>query len=223
MLKLQAKVPKIFTSQRWLSALFSTCFGFGGLKSILPCVNNLFRGIPFSHEDKIHEHTQESFLLRRRTKGNFACCFCSFLQVFKRGFLQKISSFNGKEWPIKAGKLRNLSWHIGDKQDCFFNIIALILRYQEFFKRRVFLLTRPLLGQIMGIEAGFKSFSPCPYLPDYILFAKRALKLLIWWNWTPCIVCSEIVCNFKKHRKASTPPAKTCLATPILVLRTTSL
>ena len=42
-------------------------------------MNNLFRGIPFSHEDKIHEHIQESLLLRRRTKGNFSCCFRSFL------------------------------------------------------------------------------------------------------------------------------------------------
>ena len=25
------------------------------------------------------------------------------LQVFKRGFLQKISYFDGKEWPIKTG------------------------------------------------------------------------------------------------------------------------
>ena len=30
----------------------------------------------------------------------------------------------------------------------------------------------------MGIEAGFKFVSPCPYLPDYIAFAKRVLKLL---------------------------------------------
>ena len=70
---------------------------FGGLKSLPPSVNNFFRGIPFSHEDKIHEHIQESFLLGRRAKGNFACCFRSFLQVFEKGFVQRISFFDEKE------------------------------------------------------------------------------------------------------------------------------
>ena len=40
--------------------------------------------------------------LGRRTKGNLAWCFHSFLYVFERGFLQKISNFDGQEWPIKA-------------------------------------------------------------------------------------------------------------------------
>ena len=65
----------------------------------------------------MHEHIQESSLLGRRTKGNFACCFRSFLQVFEREFLQKISYFDGKEWPIrlKLGKLLNLICYIGNK------------------------------------------------------------------------------------------------------------
>ena len=66
-------------------------------------MNVLFKGIAFSHEDKIHERIQESLLLGRRTKGNLASCFHPFLQVFERGFLQEISYFDGKEWPIKAG------------------------------------------------------------------------------------------------------------------------
>ena len=65
-------------------------------------MNDFVRGISFSHEDKIHEHTQESLLLGRRTKGNLASCLHSFFQVFEKGFLQKISYFNGKAWPIKA-------------------------------------------------------------------------------------------------------------------------
>ena len=73
------------------------CFRFGGLKSLHPSVNNLFRGIPFSHGDKIHEHIHESLLRGRRTKGNLAGCIHSFLQVFERGYLQKISYFDGKE------------------------------------------------------------------------------------------------------------------------------
>ena len=51
----------------------------------------------------MHEHIQESLMLGRRTMGNLASCFHSFLQVFERGFLLKISYFDGKEWPIKAG------------------------------------------------------------------------------------------------------------------------
>ena len=74
-----------------------------GFKSLPPSVNNLFRGIPFSHQDKIHEHIQELLLLGRRTKGNLAWCFHSFLQVFQRGFLEKRSYFDEKEWAIKAG------------------------------------------------------------------------------------------------------------------------
>ena len=31
----------------------------------------------------MHEHIQESFLSGRRTKGNFACCFHTFLQIFE--------------------------------------------------------------------------------------------------------------------------------------------
>ena len=74
-------------------------FLFGGLdeKSLLPSVNNLFKGIPFPHEDKIQERIQESSLLGRRTKGNLAWCSNSFFQVFERGFMQKISYFDGKE------------------------------------------------------------------------------------------------------------------------------
>ena len=50
----------------------------------------------------MHEHIEESLLLGRRIKGNLAWCFHSFLHIFERGFLQKISYFDGKEWPIKA-------------------------------------------------------------------------------------------------------------------------
>ena len=37
----------------------------------------------------MHEHVQESLLLGRRTKGNFACCFRSFLQVIERLLCRK--------------------------------------------------------------------------------------------------------------------------------------
>ena len=53
----------------------------------------------------MQEHIQESLLSGRRTKGNFACCFRLFLQVFERGFLQKISYFDGKDWLIKTEQI----------------------------------------------------------------------------------------------------------------------
>ena len=101
----------------------------------------MLRGIPFSHEDKIHELIQESLLLGRRTKGNFACCFRSFLQVFEMGFLQKISYFDGKERPIKAGKITEPNLTYRGYNKTVFNIIALIFRKQDFLKFRAFLLT----------------------------------------------------------------------------------
>ena len=67
------------------------------------------RGIPFSHEHKTHEHIHVSLLIGRRTKGNFAF-FSSFLEFFERGFLQQISPFDGKEWPIKAEVITEQNW-----------------------------------------------------------------------------------------------------------------
>ena len=55
----------------------------------------------------MREHIQESLLLGRRTKGNFACCF-RFLQVFERGFLQKSPFSTGRNDRLKPGKLLNL-------------------------------------------------------------------------------------------------------------------
>ena len=50
----------------------------------------------------MHEHIQVSLLLGRRLKRNLAWCFHSFLHIFERGFLQKISHFDGKEGPVKG-------------------------------------------------------------------------------------------------------------------------
>ena len=56
----------------------------------------------------MHEHIQESFLLGRRTKGNFACCFHSFLQVLERAFCSKSPISTGRNDRLKPGKLMNL-------------------------------------------------------------------------------------------------------------------
>ena len=71
-------------------------------------MNNLSKGIPFSHKDEIHEHIQESLLLGKETKGNFACCFHSFLQVFEWDFRQKVSYFDGRNGRLELGKLLSL-------------------------------------------------------------------------------------------------------------------
>ena len=68
-------------------------------------MNNLFRGIPFSHEDKIHVHIQESSLLGRRTKGNLAWFFHSVLQVFEMVFCRKSPISTGRNGRLKPGKL----------------------------------------------------------------------------------------------------------------------
>ena len=45
--------------------------------------------------------------------------FHSIMQVLERGFLQKISHFDGKEWPIEAGKLLSLIGHIENTVSLF--------------------------------------------------------------------------------------------------------
>ena len=46
--------------------------------------------------------TCECHICRMGNEGNFAHRFQSFLRVFGRGFLQKISHIPGKEFPTKA-------------------------------------------------------------------------------------------------------------------------
>ena len=56
----------------------------------------------------MHEHIQESLLSGRRTKGNFACCFRSFLQVSKGAFYRKSPISTGRNGRLKPGKLLDL-------------------------------------------------------------------------------------------------------------------
>ena len=77
---------------------FSTCNSLGGIKSICPQYELVNSGrFDFPKRNKIRERSQISRLLGRRAKGNLARCFHSFLHVFKKGFLQKISHFDEKE------------------------------------------------------------------------------------------------------------------------------
>ena len=76
---------------------FNTCFPFNRLKSLSPSVNNLFRGIPFSYEDKIHEDIQESLLLGRGAKGNFALCFHFIFAGFRKGLSAESLLFRQEE------------------------------------------------------------------------------------------------------------------------------
>ena len=56
----------------------------------------------------MHEHIQETLLLGKRTKGNFACCFRSFLLVFEKAFCRKSPISTGRNDRLKPGKLLNL-------------------------------------------------------------------------------------------------------------------
>ena len=82
-------------------------------------MKNLFRGIPFSQEDEIHEHIQMSIFLGRRAKGNLACCFHSSLQVVEWDFQRKSSIWLVRNGRLKPGKLLSLIGNIGIKQDSF--------------------------------------------------------------------------------------------------------
>ena len=86
MLKLQAKFSNVVTSKRRHSARFSACFCFGGVKGFPPSVNNLFKGIPFSHEDKIHEQAHPGVIIaRKENKGKFCLLFSLVLAGFRKG------------------------------------------------------------------------------------------------------------------------------------------
>ena len=61
----------------------------------------------------MHKHIQESFLLRRRTEGNLAWCFHSFLQVFERGF-HKLLSIETEV--ISACKQRHLDGRLANSR-----------------------------------------------------------------------------------------------------------
>ena len=71
-------------------------------------MDNSFRGIPFSHEDNIHEHIQESLLLGRRTKGNLLAVFTRFSRFSKGALCRKSPISTGRNDRLKPGKLLNL-------------------------------------------------------------------------------------------------------------------
>ena len=65
------------------------------IKSLPPSMNNLFKGIPFFHEEKTHEYMQMSLLALRRTKRNLA--FSLVFAAFQIGLSAENSYFDGKE------------------------------------------------------------------------------------------------------------------------------
>ena len=71
-------------------------------------MNNLFRGIPFSHEDKIHEQIQESLLLEMEKREILLGVFTYFCMVSKGAFCRKSPVSTGRYDRLKTGKLLNL-------------------------------------------------------------------------------------------------------------------
>ena len=78
-------------------------------------MNNLFRGIPFSHEDKIHDHIQEFLLLGRKQREVLLGVFTLFCRFSKGAFCRKSPTLTERNDRLKPGKLLNLIEHIGDK------------------------------------------------------------------------------------------------------------
>ena len=55
----------------------------------------------------------------------------------------------------------------------------------------------------MWIKRRFESFSSCPYLPDYIMLSERVLRLLMRWNWIPCIVVMFALYSLQRPNNAA--------------------
>ena len=86
------------------------CFPLVGLKSLPLTSYKIFRGIPFSQEDKIHEHIQEALLLGKITKGNLGGqreiwlgVFSRFCRFSKGAFGVKSPIFTGRNDRLKSG------------------------------------------------------------------------------------------------------------------------
>ena len=107
-------------------------------------MNNIFKRIPFSQENKIHEHTQVSLLLGRTTKGNLVCCFHSCLQVSKGAFGLKSQISSRRKSRLKLGKLLSLIGPIGNKLRQFSISLLLVFKEHHFFKTQGLLLTHPV-------------------------------------------------------------------------------
>ena len=56
----------------------------------------------------MHEHILESLLSGRGTKGNFACCFCSFCRFSKGASYRASPISTGRNGRLKPGKLLDL-------------------------------------------------------------------------------------------------------------------
>ena len=77
--------------------------------------------------------------------------FTRFCRFSKGVFCRKSPTSMGRNVRLKPGKLLNIIWHIGDNIRQF-NIIALIFWEQDFFERRTFLLTQPVVSDIYNIR-----------------------------------------------------------------------
>ena len=78
-------------------------------------MSNLFRGIPYSQDDKIHVYIQVSLVLGTRTKGNLAWRFACFCKFSKGAFCRKSLISTGRSDRLKPGKLLNLIGRTGNK------------------------------------------------------------------------------------------------------------
>ena len=84
------------------------CFPFDGLKSLPPSVNNLFRGIPFSHEDKYMSTFKSHYCWEGEQREFLLAVFACFCRFSKGVFCKNSPISMGRNGRIKPGKLLNL-------------------------------------------------------------------------------------------------------------------
>ena len=92
---------------------------YGVERTLLPSMNNLFRGIPFFQKDKVYKHIQASQLVGKRAEGNPACCFHSFYRLWKEVFFRKSSIWTGRKGPLKPSELLHPIGYVENKPTQF--------------------------------------------------------------------------------------------------------
>ena len=82
-------------------------------------MNNLFRGISFSQEDKIHEHIKEALLLEGEQREILLAVFTRFCRFSKGAFCSKSPTSTGRNDRLKPGPIITLFGISGIEQDSF--------------------------------------------------------------------------------------------------------
>ena len=113
--KITSKFPYMLTLQQSLEHALACAVFSGDLKSLSPRMNNLFRWIPLSLEDRIHECIKVLLFPGIKTKRSLARCFHSFSRFSKGAICSKSPISTGRNGQLRPGESLNLIGHIGNK------------------------------------------------------------------------------------------------------------